>query len=111
MDERRRARRIPIEVPIELANGSGRTQDISGLGVLFRSPERFQGGEKIDFTLHLLEAGRIRCDGTVVRCTEEQGLFAVAATIDRYSAEHPSTTDPVVEELRSHNPNGWEWGE
>ena len=111
MDERRRARRLPVDVPIELANGSGRTKDVSGLGVQFRCPEVFKAGDQIDFILHLPEAGRVRCDGTVVRCEEEVGLYTVAATIDRFSQEQPEATHPVVDELRHYHPDGWEWGE
>ena len=112
MDERRRARRIPVHIPIELANGSGLTEDVSGLGVRFRCPESFEAGESIDFVLHLPGAGRVRCEGTVVRSLDEGVLFDVAATIDRYSAEAgPNVSDPIVEELRTHHPEGWEWGE
>lgn len=115
--ERRRAKRYPIAVRIDLPSGGGTTQDISGLGVRFATDLPMEIEDEIDFTLSMPGSCDIRCRGRIVRVDSENGKFIVGATIDRYllPEEAAGTLEfschPILYELRAHNPEGWEWGE
>ena len=117
-EERRKARRIPVEMRIELESGSGLTRDISGLGVLFSLDSRLEVGDEIDFTLKVPIGASVKCRGRVVRVVEETPTrFALAASIDRCLLPEESTGSPsshadlVLNEIRQHHPEAWEWGE
>ncbi|HVT01830.1 MAG TPA: PilZ domain-containing protein [Thermoanaerobaculia bacterium] len=117
-EERRKARRLPVEMRIELESGSGLTRDVSGLGVLFTSESRLDLEDEIDFTLRVPVGASVKCRGRVVRVIEETPLrFAIGATIDRCLLPEESTGDPsspsevFLKEMRQHHPEAWEWGE
>lgn len=115
--ERRRAKRYPIAVRINLPSGAGTTHDISGLGVRFETEFPMESDDEINFTLAMPGSCDIRCRGRVVRVGRENGKYVVGATIERYllPEESAGTLDfpshPILHELRMHNPEGWEWGE
>lgn len=112
MDERRRAERLPLTIPIELKNGSGITRDVSGLGVSFTAAAPFERDEQVEFLLAIPDAIHVRCRGRVVRVNYEREAmqYAVAVTIDDYdvddSDQELAATEPhlVLRELRKHHP-------
>ena len=110
MEERRRAERLPITIPIELKNGTGITHDVSGLGVFFSGPYPFEKGESIDFLLRVPGTIHIRCTGRVIRSEfdREAMTYGVAVTIDDYDVADSDQTDTpeaqiVLRELRKHH--------
>jgi|GEM_PF-1272315 len=117
-EERRKARRLPVAMRIELETGSGLTRDVSGLGVLFSTEAVLQSGDEVDFTLYVPIGASVKCRGRVVRVLEEEpNRFAIAATIDRCLLPEESTgdsssrSDAVLREMKEHHPEAWEWGE
>lgn len=115
-EDRRRARRYPLVMRIDFDTGSGMTQDVSGLGVLFHTDVDLDEGERVDFSL-VLPLSSVRCRGRVVRVRSEGETYAVAATIERCLLPEETAADPsgtrhrLIDDLREHHPEGWEWGE
>jgi hypothetical protein len=103
--ERRRSRRFPIELPVEIrkigsktVDMTGQTRDVSSVGARFTIPtEDVREGTAIEFLVTLqgsmldmpaIGDVRLRCRGRIIR-QEELSESAnrgrsVAATIDRY---------------------------
>ena len=110
MDERRRAERLPVRIPIELKNGAGITRDISGLGVYFTAAFRFESGQEIDFVLRIPGSINVHCSGHVVRSDfdRESMSYGVAVTIDGYDGDGGELGDApeaeiVLRELQKHH--------
>lgn len=109
MNERRRAERVPIAIPIDFGNGSGMTRDMSGLGIYFSTDKPFEVGMELDFRLFVQDAVRVRCKGRVVRVVPERDGYGVGITIDSYELDEtppdglPTRPDIVIEELRKHH--------
>jgi hypothetical protein len=108
-EERRRAERFPIVVPIELKNGEGVTRDVSGMGVYFTASFPFERGEEIDFILRVPDSVAVRCRGRVVRVDydREAMRYGVAVTIDDFDVDDADQNEDaqpniVVRELRRH---------
>ena len=109
-EERRRAERLPITVPIELKNGTTVTRDVSGLGVSFDATYPFETGEEISFILRIPEKIHVRCRGRVVRVDHDREAmrYAIAVTIDDYDvddADQDESREPhiVLREIRKHH--------
>jgi hypothetical protein len=105
MDERRKAQRFPMKLPIQFGGGKGTTRDISGVGVYFETDYPFDAGSEIDFVLLVPDAINVRCRGTIVRIDPQREHFGIAATIDSYTldtSQQASGTRPhiIIEELR-----------
>lgn len=110
MDERRRAERLPVRIPIELRGGTGITRDLSGLGVYFTAAFPFEAGEQIEFVLRVPDSINVRCRGRVVRSDfDREGMsYGVAVTIDDFAAAEGEPGDSaeaeiVLRELRKHH--------
>ncbi|MBI2214893.1 MAG: PilZ domain-containing protein [Acidobacteria bacterium] len=110
MDERRRAERLPVRIPIELRGGTGITRDLSGLGVFFTAAFPFEGGEQIEFVLRVPDSINVRCTGRVVRSDfDREGMsYGVAVTIDEYTAAEGDLGESrdaeiLLRELRRHH--------
>jgi hypothetical protein len=110
VDERRRAERLSITIPIELRNGSGITRDVSGLGVYFTAQYPFERDEQIEFLLRVPGSIHVRCTGRVVRAEfdRESMQYGVAVTIDDYDVadSDQAETDEaqiVLRELKKHH--------
>lgn len=95
--EQRKSQRFRIELPVEITVVSGkrvnrttRLFDISSGGISFFSSKDWEPGGRVEFTITLNEAKRvrIRCLGKIVRVQKTsdaaEGSYKVAATIDRY---------------------------
>ena len=100
-DERRRAPRIPVKVPVKLRPTEGTTPymlsaesvNLSGSGVLFSIDAKLKVGSTIEmtFTMPTEVAGampmKIRCTARIVRVEEPPGgagKTGVAAHIERF---------------------------
>lgn len=110
MEDRRRAERLPVTVPIELKSGSGLTRDVSGLGVYFSAAFPFEKDEEVDFLLRIPDAIHVHCRGRVVRVDfdRESMKYGVAVTIDDFDvddADQDETAEAhiVIRELRRHH--------
>ena len=108
-EERRRAERFPLEIPIEIKAGTGVTHDVSGLGVFFSASFPFERNEEIDFILRVPDEVAVRCSGRVVRVDfdRESMRYGVAVTIENFDvadADQSETRQPsmVLRELRKH---------
>lgn len=73
--ERRRFRRVPLKVPVELNNGqeklAGETVDVSLNGLLMQADGTIAKGSSVQVTLHLSpDAKPLICGGSVMRILE-----------------------------------------
>jgi c-di-GMP-binding flagellar brake protein YcgR len=94
----RNAVRFPLHLPVTLKTATDEhrveTVDISAGGLLFRSQTEIDVGSAVEFTVAMpgdvLGSDRdvlVRCQGRVVRCTEESGGRSIAVVIDEYRFE------------------------
>ncbi len=107
-DERRKAERFPMKLPIRFGAGSGTTRDISGVGVYFETDYPFEAGQEIDFALVVPDSANVRCRGTIVRVDPLREHFGVATTIDTYTLDDTTRAiggkaHIIIEELRKRN--------
>lgn len=93
--ERRKTKRIPMEVPVSVGEMSGMSRDISsnGIYIYFTSEGAFQVGGDIVFSLtleHALpnEPVQLNCQGHVVRIEDLGERKGIAAQIDRHCYLH-----------------------
>ena len=108
LDDRRRAERFPLTVPIELGNATGMTEDFSGLGVFFTSTEPFELDNEIDFLLRVPGAVNVRCKGRIVRVNRMGGKYGVAATIETFELDQTPAANRgdahiIIQQLRRHH--------
>jgi hypothetical protein len=97
--EKRAARRFPLQIPVSVTrNGetgqkeSAQLRDVSARGICIYLDSPMAQGAAIGFTLTLppeitlTESIRVQCKGRVVRVngTNEEGKMAVAAVIEEY---------------------------
>ena len=91
----RNAVRFPLHLPVTLKTPTDEhcveTIDISAGGILFRSERDIEVGATVEFTVALpgdvLGSDRdvlVKCQGRVVRCTNESSGRTVAVVIDEY---------------------------
>lgn len=100
MVEQRKSRRFEMRLPVRLlrrdstvCDERGETRNLSSRGVLMVASSPMVVGERIEYVISM-PAGRggepveLRCLGQVVRTGNAEptsdGLFAVAASLDRY---------------------------
>jgi c-di-GMP-binding flagellar brake protein YcgR len=94
----RNAVRFPLQLPVTLKTSTeehrAQTIDISAGGILFRTETDLEVGSVIEFTVAMpgdvLGSDRdvlVRCQGRVVRCSEESSGRSVAVVIDEYKFE------------------------
>ena len=94
----RNAIRFPLHLPVMLKTATeehvAETIDISAGGVLFRSSTQVEVGSSVEFTVAMpgdvLSSDRdilVRCQGRVVRCSEEPTGRNIAVVIDEYKFE------------------------
>jgi len=85
-EERRRAVRYPMAVPLDVEGETCTTCNVSTTAVSFRGKRPFAAGHVLDFTIHVPDREsnfRMECQGRVVRCESEGDRgFVVSATID-----------------------------
>jgi c-di-GMP-binding flagellar brake protein YcgR len=94
----RNAVRFPLHLPVTLKTSTeeyrAQTIDISAGGILFRTETDVEVGSVVEFTVAMpgdvLGSDRdvlVRCQGRVVRCSEESSGRSVAVVIDEYEFE------------------------
>jgi hypothetical protein len=94
----RNAVRFPLHLPVILKTPTSEhraeTIDISAGGILFRSDSDIEVGSAVEFTVampgNVLGSDRdilVKCQGRVVRCTQEAAGRNVAVVIDEYKFE------------------------
>jgi c-di-GMP-binding flagellar brake protein YcgR len=94
----RNAVRFPLHLPVTLKTPTdehrAETIDISAGGILFRSETDVEVGSTVEFTVampgDILGSDRdvlVKCQGRVVRCTNEPSGRSVAVVIDEYKFE------------------------
>jgi hypothetical protein len=86
--ERRRAPRYRLDATIAVADGTGRTIDLSSNSVYFESPTPFRPGDEVPVMFPLETHGggaRVQCKARVVRVDPRGELFGVAATYEPVS--------------------------
>ena len=83
-EERRRAQRYQLAVPVRLQDGStGITRDISTSGILFETERAHSIGDTVNLSVHLREA-TVQCEGRVVRLEQVDGKFGIAVDLTSY---------------------------
>jgi len=90
-DTKRSAKRIRVEVPVHLEQGTGVTRDVSQSGVFFFTDQPFVPGTTFSFTLELDNAviGEpvlLHCWGEVVRVETAGEKNGVAASIREFGS-------------------------
>lgn len=90
-DIKRSAKRVRVEVPVLLDNGSGVTRDVSQAGVFFFTDQAFAPGTTFSFVLELDhvfpgEPVFLHCTGEVVRVEEAGEKKGVAASISEFGS-------------------------
>jgi hypothetical protein len=94
----RNAVRFPLHLPVTLKTATdehqAETVDISAGGLLFRSETEIEVGSAVEFTVSMpgdvLGSDRdilVKCQGRVVRCTQEGTGRKIAVVIDEYKFE------------------------
>lgn len=95
-EEKRTARRFPLQVPASVTAGSGtgpvEVRDVSARGISFYLDSALDEGATIGFTLTLppeitmTESIHVQCKGRVVRVdnSTQKGKMAVAAVIEEF---------------------------
>jgi PilZ domain len=95
MQERRRAERTPIQVPVKVRSQgapeqSGLTRDLSSSGIFLYSNSPIEPGAKLELVVMLPPglgpglAGWTLCQASVVRVERSDGKgIGIAATLDR----------------------------
>ena len=90
--------RYPLHLPVTLNTPTeehrAQTIDISAGGILFRTETEVEVGSAVEFTVAMpgdvLGSDRdvlVKCQGRVVRCSEEASGRSVAVVIDEYKFE------------------------
>jgi hypothetical protein len=84
--DKRQALRYPLELPVELPGGSGRSHDVSRSGVFFETDTPVSLESPIKFSLVLGQATpdeplRLECEGEVVRVEPHDGGVSVAVKL------------------------------
>jgi PilZ domain len=94
----RNAIRFPLHLPVTLKTSTdehrAETIDISSGGILFRSETEVEVGAAVEFTVAMpgdvLGSDRdilVKCNGRVVRCSQEPTGRSIAVVIDEYKFE------------------------
>lgn len=109
--EQRRSKRFALKLPVAVIRSgteplfeNGLTRNISSVGVLFTSLKKLDVGGPIEYVVTLpgteTSTVNIRCIGKVVRFThvpsESEALFEVAATLERYEFQRPSSAEKAL---------------
>ena len=88
--EKRMARRIEIETPVHLEQGTGLTRDVSLSGVYFTTDQTLTEGAHFRFTMELEYAipGRpmhVDCQAYVLRVEPQGNQLGIAARIEDFT--------------------------
>lgn len=101
--ERRRAQRFPLSLPLEIkwqeptgeARQPANIRDISATGIYFSLDRELQPESKLEFFVRLHVEGTppggvlLHCVGSIVRVERHDSKVGIAARIDRYRFVRP----------------------
>jgi hypothetical protein len=82
-EERRRAQRFKLALPVQLNDGIGTTCDISTSGIFFETKSPYSIGETIRLSLNFAHE-TLQCEARVVRMEPGNGQFGVAVELTSY---------------------------
>lgn len=85
IQERRRAPRYKLDATIAVAEGTGRTIDLSSNSVYFESIQSFAPGDNVPLVFPLGNGGagaRVQCMARIVRVDPRGEAFGIAATYE-----------------------------
>lgn len=83
-DERRRADRVFVKLPVKMEEGEGVTRDITANGIYFQTDMQCEPGSEINFTITFEQYPGpmiLRCKAVVVRVEHKDGKMGVAARV------------------------------
>jgi Tfp pilus assembly protein FimT len=94
--DRRQAWRYPAHLGVSLDSGTGVSRDVSASGIYFETDAALSPGETIAFSFsleHIYPDVRLdlHCRGKIARVEQRGGQLGVAATIEAWSFEPPSS--------------------
>ncbi len=100
-EDKRIAPRIPITLPVQVADRKARTRDVSLSGVYFETDQSFEPGSKLHFSVDLRHVNpdgvlRLVCEGTIVRVEQEDGKLGVAVAITSHQLQVVEGNKPGV---------------
>jgi len=85
IQERRATPRYRLDATIAVAEGTGRTIDLSSNSVYFESVEPFAPGDQVAMVFPLENGGsgaQVHCTGRIVRVDLRGDMFGIAATYE-----------------------------
>ena len=89
INERRRALRVFVKLPIMLDGGKGVTRDVNASGVYFESDVECVAGSDIRFSMEFDNPGFPKmtwdCKGVIMRVEHQRGRAGIAARITEFS--------------------------
>jgi hypothetical protein len=82
---RRQHERVPVEMPVSLAEGTGTTRDVSASGVYFEFDGSMAVGSDISFEIEMTTPQgpmKLKCRGQVVRTEQNGSRMGVAVKMN-----------------------------
>lgn len=82
--ESRKEERIPVSLPVSMAQADCYTRDVSASGVFFEVNTPLNLGERIDFAIEFDNLGgklMLKCIGEIIRVENRDGKVGVAVKI------------------------------
>lgn len=83
-DWKRKEDRVPVSLPVNVANADCITRDVSASGVFLETNSSFSAGDRIDFAIEFDSPGgklMLKCNGQIVRVEDRNGKLGVAVKI------------------------------
>ena len=83
-DDRRRAERFGVEMPVSVDGRAGTTQDLSSSGLSFVADHPYELGTRVEVVIEYLLDGHqypLRCEAEVMRVDPCEGGFRVGARL------------------------------
>lgn len=90
LSEKRREKRVEIELPVSLGDAKGVTRDMSSSGAFFWISGKYAVGDPVGFAIELKTAGgkmMWKCQGDVVRTEIRNDVVGVAVKINESTME------------------------
>jgi hypothetical protein len=87
-DNRRRAERFGVEMPVSVDGRAGTTQDLSSSGLSFLSDQEYAPGSRVEVVIEYLLDGHqypLRCQAEVVRVDPCESGFRIGARLSAQS--------------------------
>jgi hypothetical protein len=102
-DDRRRAERFGVEMPVSVDGRAGTTQDLSSSGLSFVADHAYALGTRVEVVIEYLLDGHhypLRCEAEVVRVDPCEGGFRVGARLSPQSQLQDVDVPEIRQRLR-----------